>query len=150
MSEFNLVKDLLYHPHVHLALDPEFAMQGNQIPGQNLGQLYASDINAVQQELNQIATEIGVNRVLILHQFSSTMLPNKEDIVDFPNVELVIDGDGVGSAQTKINNYNRYANQSGFEYGGFKLFPTDGDFPVLSPEEVMTLLFPPPAIIIYQ
>ena len=150
ISEFRRIEDLLHKPHVHLAIDPEFTMDGFEIPGQDLGQLYASEINIIQQELNQIGLDTGVNRLLILHQFDSSMLPDKGNIANYPYVELVIDGDGVGSATQKINNYNRYANQSAFEYGGFKLFPTDGDFPVLSASEIMNQLAPPPAIIIYQ
>lgn len=150
MFEFERIRHLLYHPHVHLAFDPEFAMEGFQIPARDLGQLYARDINAIQQELNQIGAEIGVNRILMLHQFSNSMLPDKQNIEDYPYVEIVIDGDGVGSPAAKINNYLRYAEENAFEYGGFKLFPTDGDFPVLTPDEVMTQLAPPPAVIIYQ
>lgn len=148
--EFERIRDLLYHPHVHLALDPEFAMVGNQIPARDLGQIYARDINAIQKALNQIGEEIGVNRVLMLHQFSNSMLPDKANIEDYSYVEIVIDGDGVGSPNAKIRNYLGYAEENAFEYGGFKLFPTDGDYPVLSPHEVMTQLVPPPAIIIYQ
>lgn len=150
MAEFYRLRPLLYHPHVHLAIDPEFTMNDEQIPGQNIGQLYAATINAVQAELEQIAIEIGVNRVLIVHQFLDRMLPDKEAIVNYPHVELVIDGDGVGANRVKIENYLQYASEPGFEYGGFKLFPTDGDYPVMSPNDVMTQLAPPPVIIIYQ
>lgn len=125
-------------------------MAAGQVPGEQIGALYAAEINAVQSDLNEIAREIGINRVLILHQFSSLMLPDKEAIVDYPYVELVIDGDGVGSAAAKIRNYNQYAQEAAFEYGGFKLFPNDGDYPVMTAAEVMTKLFPPPVIIIYQ
>ena len=113
LDEMRRLEPYLYHPHVHLAIDPEFVMDGAQVPGVNLGQLYASDINTIQEILNQIGEEIGVNRVLILHQFANKMLPDKENILDYPHVEIVIDGDGVGAAQTKINSYLRYANEPG-------------------------------------
>lgn len=150
MYIYNRIRHLLYNPHVHLAIDPEFNMAEGEVPGQKVGSLYASDINAVQADLNQIGIEIGLNRVLILHQFSVTMLPDKTAIEDYPHVELVIDGDGFGSSAAKIRNYNEYAQEAAFEYGGFKLFPTDGDYPVLTPQEVMSLLSPQPVIIIYQ
>lgn len=150
MYIYNRVRHLFYNPHVHLAIDPEFKMAAGQIPATMVGSLYARDINAVQADLNEIALEIGLNRVLIIHQFAEVMLPDKEAVVDYPYVELVIDGDGVGSPGAKIRNYNQYAREPAFEYGGFKLFPIDGDYPVMSPEDVMTLLFPPPVLIIYQ
>ncbi|MFZ1401054.1 MAG: hypothetical protein WAS33_29385, partial [Candidatus Promineifilaceae bacterium] len=114
-----------------------------------MGQLYAAEINAIQARMNAIAAQIGLNRVLILHQFSPGMLPDKSLIEDYPFVEIVIDGDGVGAAGAKIRNYTSYASEPAFEYGGFKLFPTDGDYPVLTPAEVMNL-DPQPALIIYQ
>lgn len=146
--EFQRIKHYLYEPHVHLALDSEFTMHDGAIPGQTLGQLYASEINPVQEQLNQIALEIGINKVLILHQFEGLMLPNKEDIVDYPYVELVIDADGFGSPQAKIGDYLDYASGPAFEYGGFKLF-FNWDNPLLLPEDLMTLE-PRPAIIVYQ
>jgi hypothetical protein len=150
MDEFRRIRYLLYEPHVHLAIDPEFAMNDEQVPGVNLGHLTADKINEIQTNMNGIGYEIGLNRILILHQFADRMLPDKELIQSYPFVELVIDGDGFGSPYVKITNYNQYAGEPGFEYGGFKLFPRDGDNPVMSPEYVMSALLPQPVIIIYQ
>lgn len=149
MAEFNRLEHLLRHPHVHLAIDPEFSMNSWQVPSVNVGQLYAAEINEIQARLNNIGKEIGLNRVLILHQFSPTMLPDKSLIEDYPFVELLIDGDGVGSPGAKVRNYTNYAAEPAFEFGGFKLFPTDGDYPVMTPAEVMDLE-PQPVLIIYQ
>ncbi|MCA9970388.1 MAG: hypothetical protein KC425_09235, partial [Anaerolineales bacterium] len=147
---YERIRHLLYNPHVHLAIDPEFTMAEGQVPGQTVGSLRAETVNAVQADLQQIALEIGLHRVLILHQFAEVMLPDKDAIEDYAHVELVIDGDGVGSPGMKTYNYNKYAQEPAFEYGGFKLFPADGDYPVMSPQDVMTVLEPPPVIIIYQ
>ncbi len=149
MAEFTRLEYLLYEPHVHLAIDPEFVMNAWQVPGANIGQLYAAQINEIQAQMNKIGAEVGLNRVLILHQFRPSMLPDKALIEDYPFVELVIDGDGVGPAEIKISNYTTYASEPAFEFGGFKLFPTNGDYPILSPAEVMSLE-PPPVLIIYQ
>lgn len=149
LVEFGRVEHLLYEPHVHLAIDPEFTMQGGQLPGVNVGQLYASKINQIQARLSKIGAAIGLNRVLILHQFQPAMLPDKENIADYPFVEIVIDGDGVGPAEVKIYNYTTYASEPAFEFGGFKLFPTDGDYPIMTPSDVMNLV-PQPVLIIYQ
>jgi len=149
MTEFGRVEHLLHEPHVHLAIDPEFTMNAYQVPGANIGQLYAAQINEIQARMNEIGAEIGLNRVLILHQFRPSMLPDKAFIEDYPYVELVIDGDGVGPANVKVSNYTTYASEPAFEFGGFKLFPTDGDYPLLTPAEVMSLE-PQPMVIIYQ
>lgn len=149
LVEFGRIEHLLYEPHVHLAIDPEFTMQSGEIPGVNVGQLYAAQINQIQTRLNEVGAAIGLNRVLILHQFLPSMLPDKAAIEDYPFVEIVIDGDGVGPAGVKIYNYTTYASEPAFEFGGFKLFPTDGDYPLMSPTDVMNLM-PQPVLIIYQ
>ncbi len=150
LSEYYRIRYLLYEPHVHLAIDPEFVMAEGQVPLVHVGQLYASQINPIQADMNSIGFEIGLNRVLILHQFKDSMLPDKELIESMPFVELMIDGDGVGPSGPKIANYNQYANEPAFEYGGFKLFPWDGDNPIMTPDWVTAVLFPKPVLIIYQ
>ena len=146
--EFTRLKPYLYRPHVHLALDSEFAMSAGTIPGHTLGHLHGEELNWIQAQLNQIALEIGLNKVLIVHQFDSSMLLDKEAIIDYPHVELVIDADGFGSPGAKRGDYLQYAAEPGFEYGGFKLF-YGWDFPLMVPAEVMALE-PHPAVIIYQ
>jgi hypothetical protein len=105
-------------------------------------------INQVQAILNEIAIEIGVNRVLIVHQFVDRMLESKELIADYPHVELIIDSDGTFNTAVKVGSYLRYAGEPGFEYGGIKFFYEHDDY-ILEPRGVMELL-PPPALIIYQ
>ncbi|MCA9965055.1 MAG: hypothetical protein KC423_12450 [Anaerolineales bacterium] len=156
MEEFQRVREFFYYPHVHLAIDPEFRMNSEQVPNKQIGTMDAADINAVQAELEQIALEIGVNRVLIIHQFKDSMITNKHNIINYPHVELVINGDGYGPPGPKIRNYQQYALEPGFEYGGFKMF-TDQvngrllyDVPFMLPERVMTVLNPQPVYIIFQ
>jgi hypothetical protein len=67
---------------------------------------------------------------------------------------VVIQSDGWGATDDKLNNYSRFVQQSLVEYGGYKLFlPHDGDpqfdVPVQTPQQVMQL-FPQPLFISYQ
>ena len=156
MDEFNRIREFLYFPHVHLAIDPEFRVNDQQVPNQQIGTMDAEDINMIQAEMNQIALELGINRVLIIHQFKDSMITNKQNIINYPHVELVINGDGYGPPGPKIRNYQQYAAEPGFEYGGFKMF-TDQvdnrliyDVPFMLPQRVMTVLDPQPVIIMYQ
>ena len=148
IDEVNRVKYLLYRPHVHLAIDPEFVMNDEQTPGVQVGQMTADHINAVQIILNQIAIESGVKRVLIIHQFKNSMVQDKQFIVSYPNVELVIDSDGTFSTDVKLYNYNQYMNEPGFDFGGIKIFYNHDDY-ILSATDVMSLS-PQPSVIIYQ
>jgi hypothetical protein len=149
-TEFDRIKHLLYYPHVHLALDPEFIMtEEDAIPGEKLGTISIYQINVIQAQLSYIALEIGLNRVLIVHQFEDEMLPHKEQLYDFPYVELVIDADGYGGKWTKVKDYQQYVGEPGFEYGGIKIFLREDTPPLLTLEEVFWLE-PLPAVIIYQ
>lgn len=152
LEELEGISAYLRHPYVHLALDSEYAMGLTEeglfeVPGQVLGSLHAEQINAVQERLEAIAQEIGVNKVLIIHQFEDQMVPDKENILNYPHVELVIDSDGFGGPD-KVRDYQKYAQEPGFEYGGFKLY-RNWDSPLLAPAEVLELE-PPPVVIIYQ
>ena len=148
-TEFDRIKYLLDSPHVHLALDPEFTVGEQQIPGASLGSLDAEQINAIQAQMDDIAVRIGVRRVLILHQFTDSMLPDKDQLDDYPYVELIIDADGVSTVSNKLHDYNQYVTEPGFEYAGIKVFTRHDTPPLLSPEQMMQLE-PPPALVIYQ
>lgn len=148
MEEFERIRPLLYSPHVHLAIDPEFMMEKGDIPGQKLGHIDGQQINQLQAQLNEIALDIGVNKVLIIHQFEPTMIQNKIIIQDHPYTELVIDADGFGTPETKLADYQQYSGEPGWEYGGLKLF-YKWDYPILTPEQILQIT-PQPALVIYQ
>lgn len=148
-EEFDRIKHFLRDPHVHLALDPEFIVNEQQIPSSHLGQIQADQINAIQEQLNEIALEIGINRVLIIHQFEDSMVVDKAQLTDFLHVELVIDADGVGDQWNKLLDYRQYVKEPGFEYGGIKVFTRHDSGLLLTPKDLMELE-PPPAVVIYQ
>lgn len=147
-TELSLVEPLLRLPGVHLAIDPEFIVGEDGIPGINLGHITGEIINEVQAWLNSIAERVGERKILIIHQFDNRMIENKDIIQDYPLVDLVWDADGFGGSWAKMGDYAQYRNEPGFEFGGFKIF-YDYDVPVMTPEQVMGL-DPPPAYIIYQ
>jgi len=147
-TELSIVEPYLHEPNVHLAVDPEFIVGEGEVPGTNLGRIDGETINAIQVWLNSIAESTGERKILIIHQFDDRMVVNKEAIQDYPLVDLVWDADGYGGPRAKVEDYNQYRGEPGFEYGGFKLF-YDLDTPLMTPPQVMALE-PPPAVVIYQ
>lgn len=147
-DEFYRIAKFLELPHVHLAWDPEFDMNNEQVPGIQVGSTSAAEVNWIQQQLQGIAYRTGINKVLILHQFKDKMLPNKAQYIDYPNVELVIDSDGTFNTDIKLYNYDKYSNEPGFEWGGLKYFYHYDDR-IPTPRQTMTLE-PAPSVIIYQ
>lgn len=146
--EVERLREYLLQPNIHLAIDPEYFMDAEQTPGSHIGDIDGTQINAVQEILDGIALEIGVNKVLLVHQFARGMIKEKQVILDYPHVDLVIDTDGYGIPDTKLHDYRLNAGDPGFEYGGLKLFYVWDD-PLLTPEQVMRL-DPAPAVIVYQ
>ena len=148
-AELNLIAPLLWEADVHLAVDPEFLMAGqDDIPGSHLGRITGPQINRVQTWMEQIARATGQHKLLIIHQFDSRMIEQKEKILNYPLVDLVWDADGFGSPYPKIADYVQYSGETGFQYGGFKIFYRY-DVPVMTPEQVLAL-DPPPTLVIYQ
>lgn len=148
LTEVERLRSYLREPNIHLAIDPEYYMDADQTPGSHIGDIDGEEINAVQEILDQIALEIGVNKMLLVHQFARGMIKEKEEILDYPHVDLVIDTDGYGIPDTKLHDYRLNAGDPGFEFGGLKLFYVWDD-PLLTPEQVMRLE-PMPAVIVYQ
>jgi hypothetical protein len=148
-TELAYVEPFVRQPGVHVALDPEFMMlDGVSIPGRKLGTMTGAHVNEAQAWLSEVAAATGERKVLVIHQFDDRMFVGKEQIIDYPLVDLVWDADGFGPPGPKIADYNQYAREPGFEYGGFKLF-YDYDVPLMAPAEVLELR-PLPAFVVYQ
>lgn len=142
------IEDVLQYleaPHVHSALDPEFAMPPGQIPGKSIGTLDAADINAAQSVLQSFVEERGLpDKLLVVHQFTDGMITRRDLIRDFPKVRLVIAMDGIGKPEIKQAQFAVYAGNA--EYSGIKLFFKQD--PGLMREEDVILL--EPDVIIYH
>lgn len=148
-SEIEKVRDLLAHPNVHLAIDPEFAVAEGQIPGEYIGSATAESITYAQQVLAEISATHGIPpKLLIVHQFREDMIANKEQLEPYPGVQLVIDADGYGAPELKTAVYNFLVRDEPVEYAGVKLFYRQ-DVPVMSAQEILALV-PSPDVIIYQ
>lgn len=148
-AELEVVREWLEYPHVHLALDPEFAIEDGQTPGRHIGSITAADVQYAQEYLAGLTAELGLPpKVLIVHQFLLGMIKNKEQIEPYPGVQLVVDMDGHGPPDTKLNTYGAVISSDPIEFNGVKLF-YDQDLPLLTPREIIGL-DPSPDLIIYQ
>ncbi len=148
-EELAFVEPFVRQSGVHLAIDPEFVMsETTRIPGERIGMMDGETLNLAQDWLNGIAEETGTRKMLVIHQFDNRMFTDKDAIRDYPLVDLVWDSDGFGGSSAKIKDYEQYAAEPGFEYGGFKIF-YNYDAPVMMPARVLGLR-PRPVFVIYQ
>jgi len=149
-EEVDAVREMLKYPHVHLALDPEFAIDEGEVPGTVVGQIDAADIQYALEELATISEENGIPpKMLIVHQFIESSITNREKIVPVPGVQLMLEIDGFGTPDEKRSTYAVLTSGSSIEYYGFKLLYTTEDDPRMTPSEVLSL-DPIPDIVIYQ
>lgn len=148
-AEVNALRPYLAEPDVYLALDPEFAMSDCEVPGREIGQMSAADINAALTILeSEITARSLPPKVLIVHQFRLDMLPDKRGIRTSPIVDVVLDMDGFGSQSLKLASYRTVMRQGPLEFAGIKLFYRQ-DTNLFSPAQVMALT-PRPSVVIYQ
>jgi len=148
-DEVNWLLPFLKRPNVHLALDPEFAMPRNQVPGQRVGTMDAAAINGAQRTLaDLVESEKLPPKLLVVHRFTEEMVTSHQKIATDPRVQVVMVMDGFGTPSIKSRQYDSLISEQRVQYTGFKLFYRH-DQPLMTPEQVL-LLDPPPDLVIYQ
>jgi hypothetical protein len=148
-SEVNNVWSFLQMPGVDLALDPEFDMPPGTTPGVEFGSMTAAEINWVIDKLsNLVLTEHLPPKILIIHQFRESMLPDWQKIRLKSGVQIVTSVDGFGTPGEKLDDYRIFDKEQLIQYPGFKLFYR-WDRPLMSPSDVLSMS-PPPLMVMYQ
>ena len=148
-DEVQWLLPFLKRPNVHLALDPEFAMPANHVPGQRIGTMDAAPINGAQRVLADLVEAHGLPpKLLVVHRFTEEMVTSPQRITMDPRVQVVMVMDGFGSPPLKSRQYNELIAEPRVQYTGFKLFYRH-DEPLMTPAQVL-LLDPAPDLVIYQ
>ena len=139
LSELGYLSPYLKEPDVYLALDPEFSMGTDGIPGRRIGQMRADEVNDAIAVLEDLQNKNKLPpKVLIVHQFTTGMLPDKEKIWNSPVVDVVLAVDGFGSPALKRSTYGAVLRQHSLPFSGFKLFYIQ-DTDLLKPAQVTRL-----------
>ena len=148
-AELEYLRPYLEDPNVYLGLDPEFAMREGETPGRTIGRMTAQEVNEAIDWLEAIVRERNLPpKVLIVHQFTMSMLRDKQQIRDSPLVDVVVDVDGFGNRALKRAMYVAVIGRHPLEFPGIKLFYKE-DTNLFEEKDVMKLQ-PEPAVVIYQ
>jgi len=149
-AELPRFRKWLADPSVHLALDPEFTMPADQVPGKRIGTMDAAAINHAIGVLSQLVDSLGLPpKVLVVHRFTDRMVTNAALITKTPKVQVVIDMDGFGSPSLKHSTWRRVIVREPVQFTGLKLFYKN-DKPILTPHEALRRFKPAPLYIQYQ
>ena len=164
---------LAKYSFVHMAIDPEWMFpRRDGIPGYNLSNVRASDLNPIIEAIAAIPMKDHVPRkILIIHQYrpdgdglkdphdaGQAEIADKRDLQFDPRVDVVIHVDSVGGYRGDIRDksfqYNEWIQQDmkkyhNFLYGGFKLFyKLESRVRLMTPKEVLSLK-PAPMVVTY-
>jgi hypothetical protein len=155
-QEIPQLEKYLIMPHVHLAIDPEFSMKTGRKPGSIIGTFDAADINYVSDYLTNLVKKNNLPpKILCVHRFTKGMVTNYKNIKLHREIQIVMDMDGWGFPAKKVSSYHIAIVTEPVQFTGFKLFyKNDIITPpykkMMTPEEVLSKLYPKPVYIQYQ
>lgn len=150
LPQVQALRPFLLDPSVGIALDPEWKVPPGQAPGGGrIGSASAASVNAVGGYLSRLVRAYHLpDKLLVVHEFTLTMLPDRAAIRPQPGVEITLHADGLGSPRLKKLVFQQLDFADTPFHIGFKLFFAH-DTRVMSPREVMALR-PRPDIVTYQ
>ena len=139
----------LREPDVALALDPEWHTPG-AVPGKVIGSTDASTVNRVSRYLHSVVKKYRLpDKMLLVHQFTDSMIRDKHGLKPLRGVPLVLNVDGFGGQEVKIAKYNDFTRpRVRHVHSGFKLFYRE-DTVTMTPGQVLGLR-PRPDVVIYE
>jgi hypothetical protein len=99
-------EELLAQPHVGLALDPEWRLALGERHLHDIGQVSADEVNRVASWLAELTRQHYLPQtLLVIHQFRLDMLPDRANIHVEPELALVVQMDGLGLQETKLETW---------------------------------------------
>jgi hypothetical protein len=148
LTQVRLLRPFLEQPHVGIALDPEWRMGPEQVPGKVIGAVRAAEVNAVAEYVAGIVRAGNLpEKLFILHQFRASMIPDIAAVKKRPGLAMVQHLDGFGTRAEKDATFNRLRRPQQFHIG-YKLF-YDEDVNMYAPRDVLRMR-PTPAYVSYQ
>ncbi len=154
LDEVKHLEKWLAQPDVGLALDPEWAVGPDQVPGKVFGHTSGAHLDAVSGYVAGLIEQHDLpEKVLLYHQLHENIISDEASIQARPGVVLVKSIDGIGSPQAKTDTWKRIvAKTPPGVHLGFKLFfeeDTRNGRPLMTPAEVMALT-PTPEYVLFE
>jgi hypothetical protein len=149
LSEAQRLDRWLHEPDVGIALDPEWHVGPDDVPGQTIGSVTADDVNAVATYVSGIVRGDDLpEKLFVVHQFTRGMIVDKERVLRPPGLAVTMNVDGFGDRANKISKYDEFTSEVARFNDGFKLFYEE-DTNLMGPREVLAL-GPPPDLVVYE
>jgi hypothetical protein len=116
----------------------------------DIGQVSAEEVNRVAAWLAELTRRHHLpQKLLLLHQFRHDMLPDRANIRVQPDVALVVQMDGLGDQETKLETWRAITTggPAGAHFGWKNFY--DEDATLRAPADVVALV-PSPVYVSYQ
>jgi len=143
----------LTEPDVGVALDPEWAVDPGEVPGDVFGSTTGAELDSVSAYLDGLVAAGHLpQKVMLYHQLHADIVSGQEQLLDRPGVAVVKSVDGIGAAADKVGTYQRVmAGTPPFVHAGFKLFYEEDarSGPLMEPGAVLALV-PQPEYVLYE
>ena len=150
LAQAQRYEEFLAQPHVGLALDPEWRLAPGERHMTDIGQVSADEVNRVTAWLADLTRRHNLpQKLLVLHQFRHDMLPDRASIVVDPAVATVVQMDGLGTQEVKLETWQAITvgGPAGIHFGWKNFY--DEDAPMRDPAATVALQ-PSPVYISYQ
>jgi hypothetical protein len=149
LPEAQRLERWLREPDVGLALDPEWHVGDGEVPGKVIGSVTAEEVNEVSAYLSAFVTDHDLpDKLFVVHQFTSSMIENKDQVQQRLGLALTMNVDGFGDRSNKVSKYDLFTSELTRFHNGFKLFYEE-DTNIMSPRQVLALR-PPPDLVVYE
>lgn len=115
----------LRRPDVGIALDPEWRMHGDEVPGEVFGSVSAAEVNETARYVAGIARRNRLpQKLFLIHQFVPDSVTDIAKVKPVRGLAMVQHIDGWGVRADKLATYHSVARPRQFTIG-FKLFYRD-------------------------
>jgi hypothetical protein len=154
LTELRHYEKYLREPDIGVALDPEWAMNGKELPGKYFGRTTGATINEVSAYLSEIVDEAHLpEKALVFHQVNGGVVKDEAELKPTEGIVMIKSVDGLGPKASKIETYKYLIRRmAAGVHPGFKLFfdeDTRHGGVLMTPSEVLSLL-PPPEYVMYE
>lgn len=141
LTQAKLYEELLLEPHVGLALDPEWRLEPDQFHLDQIGSVDAEEVNTVVRWLADLVADNALpQKLLIVHQFNTSMIRSRQRIEQPPQLAVLLQMDGHGPIAIKYGSWDalhRGSEAEDFWWGWKNFFGFDPE--LATPEQVLAL-----------
>lgn len=153
IDEVKHLEKWLAEPDVGLALDPEWAVGPDDVPGKVFGRTSGPELNEVAAWTADLVQRHDLpEKVVLYHQLHVDIVADEASLTPHEGVALVKSIDGIGTPKAKTSTWQRIVERTPEHvHKGFKLFFEEDarHGPLMTPGEVMALQ-PEPEYVLYE